>query len=94
MGKDHENDSSPRKELPAQTPEGINPEVVGGKVVDERVVDDLIAKVLREGMTEPDDLPDLTPEARTAMEALGPDFVRRVLSGEVTPRHRRPRHNE
>jgi len=55
---------------------------------EERAVDALLVSILRrvdkdEDITEPDKLPLLTDEEKAAMNALGTDFIDRILAGEL-----------
>jgi hypothetical protein len=51
---------------------------------EERALDALLVLCLRGPVTEPDllDLPALTEGDRAALDALGPDFVDRLVRGE------------
>lgn len=60
---------------------------------EERALDALLVSILRrvdkdDDITEPDKLPQLTDEEKAAMNALGTDFIDRILAGErpVPPR--------
>lgn len=54
---------------------------------EERALDALLVSILRrvdkdDDMVEPDRLPQLTEEEKAAMNALGIDFIDRILAGE------------
>jgi hypothetical protein len=54
---------------------------------EERALDALLVSILRrvdkdDDIVEPDKLPQLTDEEKAALNALGNDFVDRILSGE------------
>jgi hypothetical protein len=53
---------------------------------EERALDAIIVSCLRcpddDGDLDTDRLPELTDEDRAAMDALGPDFIDRLLAGE------------
>ncbi|HLJ97733.1 MAG TPA: hypothetical protein VKU02_31520 [Gemmataceae bacterium] len=60
---------------------------------EERALDALLVSILRrvdkdDDITEPDKLPQLTDEEKAAMNALGTDFIDRILAGErpIPPR--------
>jgi hypothetical protein len=60
---------------------------------EERALDALLVSILRkvdkdDDITEPDKLPQLSDEEKAAMNALGTDFIERILAGErpVLPR--------
>jgi predicted ABC-class ATPase len=60
---------------------------------EERALDALLVSILRrvdkdDDIVEPDMLPQLTDEEKAAMNALGTDFIDRILAGKrpITPR--------
>ena len=60
---------------------------------EERALDALLVSILRrvdkdDDIVEPDKLPQLTDEEKAAMNALGTDFIDRILAGErpILPR--------
>ncbi len=63
---------------------------------EELALDALLVSILRrvdkdDDITEPDKLPQLTEEEKAAMNALGTDFIDRILAGErPVPRKPKP----
>lgn len=57
-----------------------------GSEREQRALDALIVSQLRAcDETDVDHLPELTDEEREALDSLGPDFVDRLLAGEIEP---------
>src|SRR5262245_13536465 len=68
---------------------------------EERALDALLVSILRrvdkdDDIVEPEKLPQLTEEEKAAMNALGPNFIDRILAGErpVPPKPKPDRPNE
>lgn len=57
-----------------------------GSEREQRAIDALIVSQLRAcDETDPNHLPELTDEEREALDSLGPDFVDRLLAGDIEP---------
>lgn len=55
-----------------------------GSEREERAIDALIVSQLRAcDETDPNHLPELTDEEREALDSLGPDFVDKLLAGDI-----------